>query len=411
MKKSIGETLQNKVLPVINKVGSIKYLIGLKNGIAAIIPFTIIGSLFTIITNLPIEAWTNFIEPYRDLLSVPNTACMGTMSLVAVASIAYQLAGEYKVKQISTAFVALVTFILTQTSLEEGISTANFGSTGLFLAIVVATVTVFMIHFFESRDLTIKMPESVPTMVADSFSVLIPAFFNILLFYILVSILGLDLNGILTMIFSPLVRGLDTLPGILLVILVSTLLWCCGINETVIEGVTYPVWYALLAENTAAFEAGLEATHFGAYGFQYFGFWMGGTGCTIGLVLLMLRSRQKVYKDLGRLSLPPAVFNINEPVAFGFPICFNPVMMVPYIVTPLVTATLTYIVMAFNVIGKPVAAIPWTTPPILSGFLVTGGDWKAAVWQGLMLILSVCIYYPFFKYEEKQLENKVGEEN
>jgi len=411
MKHSFGDTLQSKVLPAINKVGSFRYLVGLKNGIAAIIPFTIIGSLFTIITNLPIAAWTNLIEPYKDLLSVPNTACMGVLSLVAVASIAYQLAKEYKVTQISTTFVALVTFILTQTSVEDGISTANFGSTGLFLAIVVATVTVFMVRFFEQKNFTIKMPESVPTMVADSFSVLIPAFFNIVLFYILVSILGLDLNGILTTIFSPLVRGLDSLPGILLVVLISTLLWCCGINESVISGVTYPVWYAMLAENTAAFEAGLEATHLGAYGFQYFGFWMGGTGCTIGLVLLMLRSRQKVYKDLGRLSFPPAVFNINEPVAFGFPICFNPVMMVPYVVTPLVTTALTYLVMALNIIGRPVAAIPWTTPPVLSGFLVTGGDWRAAVWQVVMLILSICIYYPFFKYEEKQMENNAEEEN
>lgn len=188
----------------------------------------------------------------------------------------------------------------------------------------------------------------------------------------------------------------------LLIVFISLLLWCCGINESIISGLTYPVWYALLAENTAAYAAGQEVVNAGAYGFQYFGFWMGGTGATIGLVILMLRSKAPVYKSLGKLCIAPGVFNINEPVVFGYPIVFNPIMMVPYVVIPLITTTLTYTAMKIGLIGMPVAAIPWTTPPVLSGFLVTGGDIKAAIFQFGMLILSVAIYYPFFKYTEKQ---------
>ena len=267
---------------------------------------------------------------------------------------------------------------------------------------MIALISTKIIEIFEKNNITIKLPASVPTMVADSFSVLIPGFVVITLFWVLTSILGLDLNAILTLIFSPLVRGLDTLPGMLLVVFVSLALWCCGINESVISGLTYPVWYALLAENTAAWQAGETVTHIGAYGFQYFGFWMGGTGLTIALVLLMLRSKVKMYNQLGKLSIIPGIFEINEPVAFGFPIVFNPIMWIPYILAPLVTTTLYYFACSMGLIGMPVVAIPWTTPPVLNGFLVTGGDWRAAIFQLVMLVIGVIIYYPFFKYVEKK---------
>ena len=400
--KKLMTFIEGTLLPAVNKFGSNKYIVALRDGIAAIIPFTIIGSIFMIITSFPVKAWTNFIEPYSAYLNIPNTVCMGLMAIIAVYSVAYNVAKQLGVKPVSAGFVSLVAFVITQTQLDGTISTANFGSTGLFLAIVIALISTKIIEIFEKKNITIKLPASVPTMVADSFSVLIPGFVVITLFWVLTSILGLDLKAILTLIFSPLVRGLDTLPGMLLVVFVSLALWCCGINESVISGLTYPVWYALLAENTAAWQAGETVTHIGAYGFQYFGFWMGGTGLTIALVLLMLRSKVKMYNQLGKLSIIPGIFEINEPVAFGFPIVFNPIMWIPYILAPLVTTTLYYFACSMGLIGMPVVAIPWTTPPVLNGFLVTGGDWRAAVFQLVMLVIGVIIYYPFFKYVEKK---------
>ncbi len=400
--KKLMTFIEGTLLPAVNKFGSNKYIVALRDGIAAIIPFTIIGSVFMIITSFPVKAWTNFIEPYSAYLNIPNTVCMGLMAIIAVYSVAYNVAKQLGVKPVSAGFVSLTAFVITQTQLDGTISTANFGSTGLFLAIVIALISTKIIEMFEKNNITIKLPASVPTMVADSFSVLIPGFVVITLFWVLTSILGLDLNAILTLVFSPLVRGLDTLPGMLLVVFVSLALWCCGINESVISGLTYPVWYALLAENTAAWQAGETVTHIGAYGFQYFGFWMGGTGLTIALVLLMLQSKVKMYNQLGKLSIIPGIFEINEPVAFGFPIVFNPIMWIPYIVAPLVTTTLYYFACSTGIIGMPVVAIPWTTPPVLNGFLVTGGDWRAAVFQLVMLVIGVIIYYPFFKYVEKK---------
>lgn len=410
---SMKETVSKwgeKVLPAINKFGSNKYLLGLKDGISAIIPFTIIGSVFLIITNFPIQAWQDFIAPAIPYLNIPYNACMGMLAIVSVAAITFNLAKEFGVNKLSSSFIALIAFIVTQTDLEGGISTANFGAGGLFLAIVVAIVTVKVVEFCEKRNIIIKLPDSVPPMVGDAFSSIIPGFAVIVFAWIISGVLGVDVNAVLTSVFQPLVGGLNTLPGTLLVILLSTGLWCCGINESVISGATYPVWYALLAENTAKFEAGLAATNFGAYGFQYFGFWLGGTGGTIGLVILMLMSKSKTYRDLGKLSTPSTLFEINEPVAFGFPICFNPVMCVPYILFPMISTTLYYFAVVTGLVGAPVASIPWTTPPVLSGFLVTGGDWRAAVFQILMIALAVVVYYPFFKYSEKNMVAQETEE-
>jgi len=122
----------------------------------------------------------------------------------------------------------------------------------------------------------------------------------------------------------------------------------------------------------------------------------------MGLLILMLLSKAKEYKSLGQLSLAPAIFQINEPITFGFPICFNPIMCIPYILVPMVTTTIYFGAISAGLCNAACVSIPWTTPLFINGFLVTGGDWRAIVVQLINLIVSVVIYYPFFKYSEKQ---------
>jgi PTS system cellobiose-specific IIC component len=125
----------------------------------------------------------------------------------------------------------------------------------------------------------------------------------------------------------------------------------------------------------------------------------------------MLRSKSKLYKSLGKVAFPSACFEINEPVIFGFPIVLNPLILIPFTVVPLVLTALSYLLMSFNLIGRPVAMVPWTMPPIIGPFLATGGDWRAAVWSALSIVIAACIYYPFFKNAEKQqLLNESKEE-
>ena len=123
---------------------------------------------------------------------------------------------------------------------------------------------------------------------------------------------------------------------------------------------------------------------------------------TIALALLMLNSREPGFRKVSRLSLPTQVFQINEPIFFGFPIVLNPSFMVPYILNALLLTTGSYLLMHWDIIRKPFVNIPWTTPPVIGHYLATGGDWKAAVWGVLSIILAMLVYYPFAKAAESQ---------
>jgi cellobiose PTS system EIIC component len=130
----------------------------------------------------------------------------------------------------------------------------------------------------------------------------------------------------------------------------------------------------------------------------------------MGLVLAMLLSKSRYYKSIGRVSIGPALFCINEPVIFGVPMVLNPLMMFPLIATPLVICTCSWLLMSYGIIGKPVQLVPWTMPPILNGYFATGGNIPAAIWSGCMVIISAVMYFPFFKMlEKKQLAQESAE--
>jgi len=119
----------------------------------------------------------------------------------------------------------------------------------------------------------------------------------------------------------------------------------------------------------------------------------------------MLRSKEPGYRKVSRLSLPTQIFGINEPIFFGFPIVLNPIFMIPYVVTALVLTTCTYLLMSWGLIHKPFVAVPWTTPPIVGQYLVSGGDWRAAVWGAISIVIAMAVYYPFAKAAERQRLN------
>jgi len=139
-----------------------------------------------------------------------------------------------------------------------------------------------------------------------------------------------------------------------------------------------------------------------AYGFFTTFVNVGGTGATIALALIMCNSKEPGFRKVSRLSLPTQIFQINEPIFFGFPIVLNPIFMIPYVLNALILTTGTYLLMQWQVIQKPFVNVPWTTPPVIGHYLVTGGDWKAAVWGALSILIAMAVYYPFAKAAERQ---------
>ena len=161
-----------------------------------------------------------------------------------------------------------------------------------------------------------------------------------------------------------------------------------------------------LAANLAAYTAGEAIPHTFVQPFWSYIITLGGGGATFGLCLLLLRSKSKQLKTLGRLSIGPAIFNINEPIIFGMPMVLNPIMMIPFIFVPVVNVIIAYLLMAANLVGRGVIETPWTTPAPIGaalGFM----DWKAGVMVIGLIILDMILYYPFLKLYEKQ---KLSEE-
>lgn len=396
--------VETKLAPPLNKMASQHHLSAVKNGMIVTVPLTIIGSIFLLIPNIPIAAIKNFFEPYANMITTVNTVTIGSVGLVGAASVAYYFALEYtdiKIDPLITAFVSVVAFLLATLTDEFTIDTGLFGTRGLFTGILVALLTGTITHFFQKKNLVIRFPDTVPPLVSKSFMSLIPAFVVLTLVWIIRVVLGINVNQVLMDCFSPFIFALNTLPGFLVFMFIRSMLWSVGIHGGAVLAVADPFFLTMFGENVAAFAAGTLPPYITASVFTMFVF-LGGGGATLPLVLMMIRSKEKGFSTLGKLCLPASLFEINEPVVFGVPLVMNPYMMIPYTLSTLTLSAGTYLLMLFNIIGRPVANIPWTIPPLFSHYLVTGGNIPAVIWGIAELFIAGAIYYPFFKAMEKQ---------
>ena len=396
--------LSRRGVPILTALSENVYLSAIRAGLVAIVPITIVGGLFMIVAYLPVEGWEARIAPYRQLLQVPVSATFGLLAVVACFSIAYELGRHLKQEPIVSATMATVVFLMIQIDLESSaVDMGGLGSRGLFTAILVALVTVRVQKFVTDRRFVVRMPAGVPPIVSQSFLSLSPLFFLLVSFWLLRFVLGVDINRIVEAAFSPLVFALNTLPGILVYAFTVTILWSVGINgDNAVDAIVAPIFLQYLAANVEAMTAGLPLPYVTAYGFFTIFVNVGGTGATIALALLLWKSRDPGFRKIARLSLPTQIFQINEPMFFGLPIVLNPVFMVPYILNALILTTGTYLLMHWGVIQRPFINVPWTTPPILGHYLVTGGDWKAAAWGAASVVIAALVYFPFAKAAERQ---------
>lgn len=408
MDKATG-FLNKHIVPPLTALSENTYLSAIRAGMVSVVPLTIIGGLFMVVAEFPVEAWAKFIEPWKHLLEYPFKATFGLLAVFVSFAIGHDLGKQLKQDPLSSGTMAALVFLLLQLKLTSGeepsivLNMDSLGSAGLFTAIVVSLLSVRVQKFFTDRNLVIKLPASVPAMVYESFLSLVPMFVLVVGFWLIRFRLGVDVNEQIQALFKPLVFALNTLPGILVYAFCVTLLWSVGINgDNAMDAFVAPIFLAGLAANAEAMTAGQPMTNITALGFFTTFVNVGGTGATIALALVMINSKEPGYRKVSRLSLPTQIFQINEPIFFGFPIVLNPIFMIPYILNALFLTASTYLLMNWGIIQKPFVNVPWTTPPIIGHYLVTGGDWKAAVWGALSIVLAMAVYYPFAKAAERQ---------
>jgi PTS system cellobiose-specific IIC component len=423
-----NDFLEQKVMPVAARIGAQRHLLALRDGLIATMPFMIIGSLFLILANFPINGYAEWMSSifgagWKNSLNYPVDATYNIMSLIAAFAVAYRLAESYKVDKLSAGTISVSAFLLTTpfnflfkaagakdaVMVTGALSKALLSSKGLFVALLIAIISTEIYRWFVQKEIIIKMPDGVPPTVGKSFAALIPGFAVILLVWgvrLLVETTHYGtINGLVTTILGdPLKMVGLTLGGSLVAEFFVTLLWGAGLHGTnIVKSVMEPIWLSASGDNAAAYQAGQHLPHIATMQFWDNFIHIGGTGVTFGLVLAMLIfSRSKQMKSLSRLSIAPAIFNINEPVIFGLPIMLNPLMIIPFIITSLVVVIVTFAAMNFGWVALPTGiAVPWTTPPIIAGYLASGGHISGAVMNVVNIFISFLIYTPFFRIYDK----------
>jgi PTS system cellobiose-specific IIC component len=285
------------------------------------------------------------------------------------------------------------------------------GSKGLFVAMIIAMISTEIYRFFIQKNIIIKMPDGVPPAVSKSFIALIPGFVVIAFIWILRLIVEqTSFESLHNIVGEILGKPLGVLGGSLIGSLVAVfliqLLWSCGLHgASIVGGVMGPIWLASMDANRIAFQGG-QTDLPNIFTQQFFDIfiYIGGSGATLALVVAMLlRSRSQQMKQLGRLAIGPGIFNINEPITFGMPIVMNPLLILPFILTPLATVIITYLAMKTGLVVRPSGiAVPWTMPPIIGGYLAAGNKISGAVLQIVNFVVAFAIYYPFFRIWDKQ---------
>ncbi len=404
---AIMNFLNDHFMPFAGRLAEQRHLKALREGIVAVMPLLLVGSLFLIIAYPPIEALDTAVAPFRGELSKVSNATFGILALVASFSVAYSLSNSYKLDSLASGIISVSTFLLSMPATDNGNIPAEWlGSKGLFVAMIIAILAVEIQRFFMEKNIFIKMPAEVPPFVARSFAALLPGFVALLLVWIvnivLLTTTKLTLPEAINIVLGiPIMNLGSSLPATLVAIVVIQLLWCVGIQGADIVAVFLgPVWLSLSEQNAVAKAAGEMLPNIITNQFIYVFVFVGGAGATFALALLLLKAKSSQLKAIGKVGIWPAIFNINEPITFGMPIIMNPVMFIPFILAPLAAAITTYIAMATNLVARPYAIVPWTTPVFISGFLTTG-DWKAIILQLVNIIIAAIIYYPFLRMWDK----------
>lgn len=442
--EKFSNILDEKLASPMARLAEQRHLRAVRDGIIATLPLIIVASMFLVIGFLPNQlpqdwAIAVWIKDHAGDILLPHRVSMFIMTLYAVFGIGYSLAKSYDLDGLSGAIISELAYLLTIVPLvgpeaSEAVTNlansnvdlaeyieqvpqgwlmpmANLGSAGMFVGIISAIVAVEIYRLFMQKGLTIKMPPQVPESVARSFESLIPTAVVMLLFATISMWLKIDLHGIIGKLISPLISASDTLPSVMLIVFLDTFFWIFGIHGSSIVGtVARPLWLVLIDQNAQAFAAGEAIPNIAAEPFYQWFIYIGGSGATIGLVLLLLfRSKSTYGKTLGKTAIIPAIFNINEPVIFGAPIVLNPVLMIPFVFVPMILSILAWVATNLGLIGRVITVAPWTLPGPIGAFFATG-DIRASIFNILMIILAVIMYYPFFKIYDNKLYKEEHEE-
>lgn len=422
------EQIGDRVIELVMKFVNLKAVVAIKDGMMYTLPITLIGSIFLLLANIPIPAFNAYMvaqfgKTWTDPLLQAYNSSFSIIGLIAVFAIAYSYTKREGHEAVPAGIIALIVFLITLTQSVVGpdkttmiggvIPRTWLGGKGMVTAIIIGLLVGYIYSWFIRKKITIKLPDSVPTGVSNQFAALIPGFVIIVgatvLYYVFKNVLHTTfIEFIYKVLQTPLQGFSDSLPGAILIAVFISFFWWFGVHGSqIVNAVTQSLLIANMAANQQIMDGGQALTmangaHVVTDQFRGLFLQFGGSGLTLGLVLCMiLVGRSAQAKSVGKLAIGPGLFNINEPVLFGFPIVMNPLMFIPFVLAPTVAAVITYFAIKTGIVPPFGVNVPWTTPPIISGFLVAG--WRGSMLQIVLTLISTAIYFPFFKRQDRIL--------
>lgn len=423
--EKISQFLESKLLPLGNKLNSIRFLQVIRMSMMPTIPFIIAGSFVLIILNFPYIDKVIPVEVMTVLSNILSPITTTTLSIVALflafligynyAKIAYE-----ETEPIYVGITTLVGFLtLTPLTIIVGkeavggvIPIANIGSKGMFVALLGGYLIAKLYCFILKKGIKVRLPDSVPPMVSDSFESLIPA--TLTLIAVCLVNYGITLtpyNDIHTLINELLQKPLlaigTGLPAVLLSQFFAQLLWFLGLHGDQIVGSVFdPILNAAGIENLNAYQAGDALPYIITEQFRALFVMIAFMSLVIAVIIV---ARSQRLKQVGKVSALPALFCISEPIVFGVPVVMNVILFIPWVICRPLFALISWLFMYFGLCPAPTGAvIPWTTPPILSGFLATNSIMGAVV-QIVCLVVGVLLFIPFVRVIDKQFRKEEQE--
>lgn len=409
------------------RFGQIPFVRAIVNGMVAALPVTMVGSIFLVVYlfcsdgGLTQHALIPFLKPWANDLALVNSLSMGIMAIYIMIAFGAEYAEIKGFNKTTGAVGAFFAFMLLNYNAvgqlaktgASAFESTYWGGAGLITAMIAGAIAINIIDFCYKKNIVIKLPDSVPPAISDSFSAIIPYFFITIVCWGIRTLAGINIPSAVGEILMPLIGNADNVFVYSFQQFMSALLWICGLHGDNITGAVTNVFLnQWLAENNAAFMA-----HTAVKDLPYvwtpnlcrLSQWV--SSCWPILVYMFMSSKKLPHlKPLGLICLPPAVFCIIEPIMFGLPVVMNGFLLIPFILTHTLTGALTYWLTKIGFVGKMYMSLPWATPSPILGYLSAGGSIGGFIVVFINFAIGMVIFYPFWKAYEKAEVAKLNTE-
>ena len=434
------EFLEKYLMGPMGKVATLRPVRAIVAAGMASIPLTIVGSAFLVLGVIPqafpflADIWAGSFDKFAALTILAYKCSMGILTLYFAMVFGYEYTKIYAEEEglnlspMNGGILAVFAFFMTipeltwtdgamgvvtgETTINGwtvgGDSLARLSTSGLFTAIIMSVLAVQLYRLCVKRQWVIKMPEAVPEGVSRSFTALIPAFVVAIVVIFINGafiFMGTDIYKVIAIPFGFVTNITNSLPGIIVIYFLVHALWIVGIHgANIVMGLVNPILLTNMAANMDGGSYAFAGEFTNAY------VTIGGSGATLGLTLFIaFFAKSEQLKMLGKAAIGPAIFNINEPIIFGMPVVYNPILAIPFMVAPIVSASIAFLAVDSGLVAKNIAQMPWPSPVGIGAFVGTGGDIKAGILAVICATVAFLIWLPFVKvYDAKLVKEEQG---